>query len=67
MQAFIKKQVIDAYSQLGKWSRFADNEFPIVKLTLGVTGVDAYLLMDEIMADLVVGENSGTTCCNVLI
>ncbi len=49
-----KNLVTNACNQLGKRNHLAENQFPIVKLKLGVTGVDAHLLMDIIMSDPVV-------------
>ncbi len=52
---FVHEQIIqrvtDAYAKLGDRNTLGSNQNPIAKLTLGVTGIDAQLLMDIILVE----------------
>ncbi len=61
MHTSVKDWVIDAFGQLGEPNCLAKNQFPILKISLGLNGVDACLFMDVIMADPVDGDICGKT------
>jgi hypothetical protein len=55
----IRTRVMSAYADLGDRNTLAEGENPVRKIPLGVTGIDAELIIDELMQDETEAGNGG--------